>query len=368
MYLSEAISNITENIKNVIFMMSFLVIGFTGITLTDSMIYSTSLQAQNELNVNGNNILSIEFNKVHSGRKIQKIFNGMNYKLSMSRELFLNIGASPFSDSVSKVIGVDEYKLKGMTYESIDRFSGNVVVISDESMLRDNVFVNAVPFKVIGKIKNKRTDFLDSLGISTAKIKSSYVIPLKTVQRLALDDYISSVDLIKQNEITQEDIVIVKKLLLKNDIDDYTIHSVLDAKKTVENVFDRFSVLINSVYILLTGMVVIIVMVSCRKIFQSRSIEFALKVIHGIDKKTITRIVIIEVLLLILASSLLATIVTTILIHIISKVFAMDMHIRLFMISISFIIVMISCYTISVFSGKQFFNINPVSLIKKNSL
>lgn len=368
MYLSEAIYNITENFKNVIFMMSFLVIGFTGITLTDSLIYSTSLQAQNELNVNGNNTLSIKFNKAHSGRKIQKIFNGMNYKLAMSRELFFNIDISPFSDNVSKIIGVDEYKLKDMTYEAIDRFSGNVVVISDELLIRDNVFVNAVPFKVIGKIKNKRTDFLDSLGISTNKINSNYVIPLKTMHRLVLDDYITGVDLIKQNEITQEDITIVKKLLLNNNIDDYTIHSVLDAKKTVENVFDRFSVLTNSVYILLTGMVVIIVMVSCRRIFQSRTIEFALKVIHGIDKKTIIRIVIIEVLLLTLTSTLLATIVTAILIHILSKMFEMDMHIRLFMISISFMIVMISCYTISVFSGKQFFNINPVSLIKKNSL
>lgn len=61
MYLLESISNIIENIKSVIFMMSFLVIWFTGITFTDSMRYCTSLQTLAELNVNGDEVLSVEF-------------------------------------------------------------------------------------------------------------------------------------------------------------------------------------------------------------------------------------------------------------------------------------------------------------------
>lgn len=370
MYLSESINNIIENIRNVIFMITFLVIGFSGIALTDSMIYSTSLQAESELNVNGNDVLSIDFSKAHSGSKIEKIFNGGIFTLSKTKESFFYIGASPFSDDMKLVLGVDAYKLNAIAPGSEQEFKDNVIIVPYDSSLNidDKLYLNGVPFKVIGKIKKRNTDFLDSLGISTAKFDSRYLIPLKTMYRLVLDDYINSVALIKQKEIESEDIRLVKKILNGNGIDDYSIHSVLDAKKTVENVFNRFAVLTNSVYVMLTFMVVIIVMVSCRKIFQNRTIEFALKVIHGIDKKVIIRIVILEVIIIAFVSSVISVLITMILIFFISHFFQIEMHIRLLMTSVSFLTVIISCYMISIYSGNQFFNINPVSLIKRNSL
>lgn len=372
MYLSESTNNILENFKNVIFMMSFLVIGFTGITLTDSMIYSTSLQAQAELNVNGNEVLSVDFSKPHSGNKISSIFNVNTnaYSLSKIKEMFFFIGASPFVEDMKLVLGVDNYKLRTLMPESNIEFKGSIIIVPDDAPYNegDNIFLNGVPFKVIGKHKPKKTAFLDSLGISTSKYSSRYLIPLETMFRLALDDNISSIDLIKNEQISPEDITLVKKILSDNDIKEYSIHSVLDAKETVEKVFDRFSVLTNSVYILLTVMVVVIVMVSCRKIFQSRTIEFALKVIHGIDKKIIIRIVILEVIIVIFASSIVSVFITTTLIYLISQFFQIEMHIRLLMISISFITVILSCYMISIYSGNQFFNINPIDLIKKNSV
>ncbi|WP_190284587.1 FtsX-like permease family protein [Citrobacter sp. S-77] len=350
-------------------MMSFLVIGFTGITLTDSMIYSTSLQAQTELNVNGDEVLSVDFSKPYSGKKIEILFNEYAYTLSKIKETFFFIGSSPFSDDMKLVVGVDEHKFNSLLPESKIEFKGTVVIVPNDAPFNkgENIFLNGVPFKVIGKVKRKKTDFLDSLGISTVKFNSKYLIPLETMYRLVLDDQINSVDFIKKEQIVPEDIAIVKKIFLDNDVKDFSIHSVLDAKETVKKVFDRFSILTNSVYILLTIMVVVIVMVSCRKIFQSRTTEFALKIIHGIDKKIIIRIVIVEVILITLASSLMSTFLTVILIHIISQLFEIKMHIRLFMISGSFIIVVISCYLTSIFSGNQFFKINPVNLIK-NSL
>lgn len=370
MYLSESVKNIIENIRNVLFMITFLVIGFTGIALTDSMIYSTSLQAESELNVNGNDVLSVDFSKAHSGKRIEKLFEEDVFTLSKIKEAFFYIGESPFSEDMKLVLGVDVYKLNVIAPGHEQEFKDNVVIVPYDSPFRenDNVYLNSVPFKVIGKVKKKNTDFLDSLGISTAKFDSRYLIPLETMYRLVLDDYINSVDLIKQKEIESKDIGIVKKILNDNGIDDYSIHSVLDAKKTVENVFNRFAVLTNSVYVMLTFMVVIIVMVSCRKIFQNRTIEFALKVIHGIDKKIIIRIVILEVIIIAFVSSFLSVLITMILILFISHFFQIEMHIRLLMTSVSFLTVIISCYMISIYSGNQFFNINPVSLIKRNSL
>ncbi|MEB0968003.1 FtsX-like permease family protein [Citrobacter braakii] len=350
-------------------MMSFLVIGFTGITLTDSMIYSTSLQAQAELNVNGDEVLSVDFSKPYSGKKIEMLFNDEAYTLSKIKEMFFFIGSSPFSDDMKLVVGVDKHKFNSLLPDNKVEFKGSVIIVPNDAPFNkgENVFLNGVPFKVIGKVKRKKTDFLDSLGISTAKFNSKYLIPLETMYRLVLDDHISSVDFIKKEQIAPEDIALVKKVLSDNDVNDFSIHSVLDAKETVKKVFDRFSILTNSVYILLTIMVVVIIVVSCRKIFQSRTIEFSLKIIHGIDKKIIIRIVIVEVVLIILASILMSTFLTTMLIHILSKIFEIKMHIRLFMISASFIIVVISCYLTSIFSGNQFFKINPVKLIK-NSL
>ncbi|EEK7814156.1 ABC transporter permease [Salmonella enterica subsp. enterica serovar Montevideo] len=370
MYLSESINNIIENIKNFIFMISFLVIGFTGIALTDSMIYSTSLQAESELNVNGNDVLSIDFSKTYSGERITKLFNGDVFTLSKMKEAFFHVGDSPFSEEMKLVLGVDIYKLNNIAPGNEENFKDNVVVVPYDSPFNkgDNIFLNGVPFKVIGKVKNKKTDFLDSLGISTTKFNSRYLIPVQTMYRLILDDYIKSVDLIKKEEISLADIEFVRKIFADNDITDYSVHSVLDAKKTVENVFNRFSVLTNSVYVMLTIMAVIIVTVSCRKIFQNRTIEFALKVIHGIDKRIIIRIVILEVIITVIASSLISIFITMILIYFMSQLFQIDMHIRLLMISVSFMIVIVSCYMVSIYSGNQFFNINPVSLIKKNSL
>jgi len=370
MYFSESIKNIIENIRNVLFMITFLVIGFTGIALTDSMIYSTSLQAESELNVNGNDTLSIDFSKAHSGKRIDKLFKEDVFTLSKLKEAFFYIGESPFTEDMKLVLGVDVYKLNVIAPGTEYEFKDNVVIVPHDSPFSkdENIYLNGVPFKVIGKIKKKNTDFLDSLGISTAKFDSRYLIPLKTMYRLVLDDYINSVDLIKQKQIESEDIKLVEKIFHDNRIDDYSIHSVLDAKKTVENVFNRFAVLTNSVYVMLTFMVVIIVMVSCRKIFQNRTIEFALKVIHGIDKKMIIRIVILEVIMITFISSVISVLITMVLIFFISQLFQIEMHIRLLMTSFSFITVIISCYMISIYSGNQFFNINPVSLIKKNSL
>lgn len=351
-------------------MMSFLVIGFTGITVTDSMIYSTSLQAQAELNVNGDEVLSVDFSKPHSGNKIERIFNKSSYALSKIKNMFLFIGASPFSEDMKLVVGIDDNKLHILAPERKMEFKGSVIIVPDDTTFSegDNVYLNGVPFKVIGKLKKKKTDFLDSLGLSVAKYNSRYLIPLETMFRLVLDNHINSIDLIKNDKIAPEDIASVKNILLDNDINEYSIHSVLDAKEAVEKVFDRFSVLTNSVYILLTIMVVVIVMVSCRKIFQSRTIEFALKVIHGIDKKTIIRIVILEVIIVIFASSIISIFMTTVLIYLTSHFFQIEMHIRLLMISISFITVILSCYMTSIYSGNQFFNVNPVNLIKKNSV
>lgn len=370
MYLSESIKNIIENIRNVLFMVTFLVIGFTGIALTDSMIYSTSLQAESELNVNGNDVLSVGFSKTHSGQRIEKLFEEDVFTISKIKEAFFYIGESPFTEDMKLVLGADAFKLNAIAPGNEQEFEGNVVFVPYDSPFNenDNLYLNGVPFKVIGKIKKKNTDFLDSLGISTAKFDSRYLIPLKTMCRLVLDDYINSVDLIKQKEIESEDIGLVKKILSGNGIDDYSIHSVLDAKKTVENVFNRFAVLTNSVYVMLTSMVVIIVMVSCRKIFQNRTVEFALKVIHGIDKKIIIRIVILEIIIIAFASSVISVLITMVLIYFISYYFQIDMHIRLLMTSVSFTTVIFSCYMISIYSGNQFFKINPVSLIKKNCL
>ena len=62
-YTSDALQNLYENRKNIILFVIFLVISFTGIIVTDSLIYSVSQKAESELNINGDNVITVNLQK-----------------------------------------------------------------------------------------------------------------------------------------------------------------------------------------------------------------------------------------------------------------------------------------------------------------
>jgi Predicted permease. len=370
MYFSEAFQNILENKKNIMVILVFLIISFTGIATTDSLIYSTSKKAESELSLNGSNIITVNFNEKISSKRINVLFKNNDYSLSRTKKVVYRSGTSPYSDELKVVMGIDKTKLSIRKININTPFEGNVILLSDSQVLNSPkpFFLNGIQFQPVGIIEKKKTEFLDSLGLSTFGENIGYIIPLETMFRLTLDDTIDSIDFVKDKEIGQNDIEHIKNKLLNNNINNFTIYSALDAKMAVERVLDRFSLLTNSIYTLLTVMMLIIITMVCRKTFQSRSTEFALKVIHGIDKAVITRTVIVELMIITFLGLLASVALTIILTYTLSSFLGLVLLFRPVMISFSFVLVIIASYASGLQVGTYFFRQNPVDIIKKRTL
>ncbi len=99
-------------------------------------------------------------------------------------------------------------------------------------------------------------------------------------------------------------ITVVKNQLNKYNIGGYTLTTSLDAREVVERVLNRFSLLTNSIYILLTITAIISSIIVCKRNFYSRATEFALKIIHGIPYGNIQIIVVIETFFTVIISLL----------------------------------------------------------------
>ncbi|HCQ9025316.1 TPA: hypothetical protein OMI62_004559 [Escherichia coli] len=366
MYISEAFQNLLENKKNIAVILIFFVLSFSGIAVTDSLIYSTSKKAEMELSLSGSNIITIDFNTKVSEKKIDTIFYDESYFISKSKKAPFYTGTSPFSNDIKMVLGTDKIKLSNRGIEIPSLFENNAILIAEEAGHWNDkiIFLNGIPFKIAGEIKNKKTEFLDSLGLSSFRDNINYIIPIETMFRLTLDDTIDTIDVVKDSDINSEDIVKIKKKLIDNNITDFTIRSILDAKEAVGNVLNRFALLTNSVYTLLTVMMLVIIVTVCRRAFQSRSTEFALKVIHGIDKRIIIHTVIIEMILITLAGVFFSIISTIILMHCLSLYLSIALFFRPVMIGLSFLVVIFASYTVGIHSGTYFFKQNPVDLIK----
>ena len=290
----DALQNLYENRKNAIVFMIFLVMNFTGIIVTDSLIYSVSQRAETELTISGDKIISVDFRTPVSITKINSIFSGANYDISVSKKNYFIMGNSPYSDNVEVVVGVDQKRISLWGISSALPFQGDVAIVNDKSQDgRDNLFIAGIPFDVVGYKKDRPTVFLDSLGLGGHDSYGSVFIPIDTMFRLSLDNNIDNVNFIKCKEVNIEDVMWIEKKLNKNGIDNFSVTSYLDAKRAVNNVLSRFNILTNSIYILLTVMSLVIVYTISRRNYQLRGTEFALKIIHGVDKKLIILIVII---------------------------------------------------------------------------
>lgn len=365
-YIHDALNNLFENRKSAIVLVIFLVISFMGIIITDSIIFSVSKKAEAELTINNDNVVSISFQTSINQAKIEEKLKFIPYKLSFSQKKYFTVGDSPYTDQIASVIGVDDKKIKMWDISTTRPFEGNVVILTKEKYQdKKYTFIDGIPFIIIGKKENKKTDFLDSLGLINTSGEQGYIIPLKTMQRLTLENSIDNVDFIKDKEISSNDIYNIKDILNKNLISNYDIRSYFDAKDAVDNVLQRFNVLTNTIYMLLTLMALVIINIVSRRNFELRKTEFALKIIHGISINTITIIVAIEITIISLIGACLSLLLSYITLSILSIVLKTGILFRFQMISISLTIVIVASYISCIYSGRSFFKLNPVELIKK---
>lgn len=369
-YITEAILNLKENIKYTVTFILFLSLSFLGIVIIDSLIYSVSTQAEKELKTNGNNIMSIDFYTPASVDFIKNILSKCCANLSFSQHSFLNGGISPYSSDGFPIMAVDKKGISLIMGEKFKRdlFEGNVTIYKSNTQTASNntesIFLNGLPFKIIG-IKNKsKTEFIDSLGLSINNSNEKYYIPLDTLFRFNLSNEVDNVKIIMDKDITSDMITIVENILNKNNITRYTITTSLDARRIVDQVLNRFSLLTNSIYVLLTTTAIFSSIAVCKRNFQSRATEFSLKLIHGISYRDIKTIVTIETVFTVFVSLLLSMSISTLTIISLSELLYIDVRIRWVMILISLTIVLLICFIANFYYSNKMFKINPIELIK----
>ncbi|EGL7863547.1 hypothetical protein IRJ69_004770 [Escherichia coli] len=181
LYIKEAGLNIKEN-KSIFTFVFFLLVSFTGITVTDSLIFSVSRQAESELKINGDNVISIKLDIPVNKEKIYRLLYTEERSVFFEKSLFVNIGESPFSEKTGMIVGLDR-GMFGMPQFNIKNPSGNEIILNQSTLNTfshpvDYIFVNGIPFKITGVLTNKKTDFLDSLGLTEHSARKNYIVSI----------------------------------------------------------------------------------------------------------------------------------------------------------------------------------------------
>lgn len=365
--ICDAFLNLYENRKSFIVFTIFLIISFTGIIVTDSLIYSVSQRAESELKIQGDNVITIDFRTPVTIEKVNSFFSSEPYSISFSKRSYLNFGGSPLSEEIHTITGVDPLRIKLWGIKTSKEFTGNVIIFP-ASKRQPSSYINGIPFYSVATMNSRSTDFLDSLGLKNNNHSQNIVMPLETMFRFTIDNNIDNVELIKKTEVTNSDITSIMNILTIHGINDYNISSYLDAKETVRNVMNRFSILTNAVYIMLTIMALVVVHTIINRNFQLRNTEFAIKVIHGVNKNIMILVVVIETFIVTIASVCLSLFISYIMKFFLSRLLHAEIVFRFNMVLISLLLVIAVCNISGILSGLSFFKKNPLQILKERML
>ena len=368
LFVKESCLNILEYGKQTAFFIFVLSLSLTGVCVVDSSISSVSKKAEDELKIDSANTILITFRDAPLAQQAEAVFRGKDQILSYEKNsrLAVRVFSNTYSGAkVISVIGTDKQStlIERMGLSNI--FNGNVAIIKGEceKISGYEIQVGGIPFKVIGCDPIKNTSFLDSLGLGGAKNEALY-LPLDTVMRIESDSHVDRLTVRLKSDVSLDDMnyflaILNNKFKASGDVSSY-----LTAKQTVDNVISRFSLLSSFIYLFLLISSSIIVVMMCRKIFDERQTEFALKIIHGVNINIITVQVCIEFLIKSLIAFILSAIFSVSILNLLSYYIKVDIYTRFNIVLIIYIIVFISGLLTSVLCGRGFYKINPVSLIR----
>lgn len=355
----ESIINTYENRRVFIPFIIFISLSFLGIIITDSLIFSSTVAAQDELKINGDDTLTIYFDEAQDKDRILNIFNH-EIEVTAEKYAYIKIGENPFKANIRAIHGVE--KIENVIF-SDDR---NEIIIKNSLFPEDvsEVYLNGLPFKIIKKIGKKRTDFLDSLGLNSNINTASLFIPLKTLSRLTLSNKINSINLRFGEKINERHLEFAKDILISHNIINYNMHSYMDAKKTVDTVIDRFYILTNTIYILLFLTSCILTISLCKKNFHYRCTEFAIKIIHGVSPRQIAQITFTETIILIIISVITSCITSWLVLYKLSDLVGMVINIRLKVLILTSTMIAMVAIISNIMLGVFLYKRNPLNIIR----
>ncbi|UIN07930.1 hypothetical protein LGL88_02820 [Yersinia ruckeri] len=367
-FFYESFLSLREYGKQTVFFVCFLSLSLCGICVVDSAIYSVGKKAENELRIDGVNTVLISFRMPPSMQEVDLKLKNSRLEVLYEKNSMLVVNktaGSDFPQGFLPVTGIEKNASLITNLGLTDRFNGNVAVIKGNCtrIMPDFVQISRMPFKIIGCKPFNTTSFLDSLGLGEVKSDTIY-IPLDTVMRLELDSKINNATIKSQRTVTNDDVNYYKKLIQEKFKSGGDVTSYLNAKNAVENVVSRFGLLSNFIYIFLLISSVSIIVIMCRKMFDERRTEFALKIIHGISVRVITAQVCTEMFIKSLASLVLSLLLSFCLLQLLIYYINVELLVRIRTVAMVYIIVFISGFITSVLCGRGFYKMNPVTLIR----
>ncbi len=345
--LKESLHNIQEN-KNMMYLYLFvLILSFTGVIITDSLINSVAKTAQSELRDEGDSIITINFHMPKSRYQMAVILSQMEIRdMLFRKKTFFQVGENPYATQLKKITGVESKDMlfDGMISDFGIREKDSVAIRGNNFLKKKVVYINGIPFKTYNIAAKRKTTFLDSLGLNSLQEDGDFFIPLETALRLSLSNEIDSVKLVLKKEVDASYLLQLNELLKKNGVDDYSIISFIDAKKVVDNVLNRFSLLTNIMYFFLTITSVITAKSMSKKMFQYRSTEFALKILNGINGKIVCFVIFTESIVVALFSLLMSLLVSFGILVTVSNIISVKLMMRYDVLALSvFVIVFFLC-------------------------
>ncbi|MCR1124463.1 hypothetical protein MOQ27_20755 [Escherichia coli] len=169
------------------------------------------------------------------------------YKSLSAQKLIYSMVKHLTMTNLYPVTGIDALGLSinKITTNNME-FNGDVAIVSEDSPYLHNgiVFLNGIPFKIIGVIPKMKMDFLDSLGLSKYQSNNQLFVPLSTLFRFKLSSNIDNVKIVLSDKVGENDINTTKKTLGEEKIPEYNIITALDVRTTVDKVLNRFSMLL----------------------------------------------------------------------------------------------------------------------------
>lgn len=282
--IKEAWFSVLENKRKNFFFIIFISMTMTAACIISSTIFSVRIQAEKELQVTGNNIITVNIVNSLSAIATEKIARHLQqaftYKIGRLKQVFISSTLSPWPNDKTLVMGIDNDWLATLPEITTRSLSGNNRVIGYNDNPESSRYINHIPFKINGYYRIPTTNFLSSLGLSGNEQSREIYIPLQTAIRYSKDNSINQLRIILPHPVTENDISQVREYLSQH-IHNFTLTSVLSAKVAVDNVINNFKLLYSSVYFILLSINILIAFTTVRKNFTERKIELSLKIIYG---------------------------------------------------------------------------------------
>ncbi|EEZ4535807.1 ABC transporter permease, partial [Escherichia coli O157] len=202
--LKESLQNIKEN-KSMMYLYLFvLILSFTGVIITDSLINSVAKTAQSELRDEGNSIITINFHIPKSRYQMAVVLSQMEIKdMVFSKKFFFQVGETPYTTQLKKITGIEskDVLFGGIVSKFWIKEKNSVAIRNNNLFNKRIIYINGIPFKAYNIAAKRKTTFLDSLGLNSLQEDSDFFIPLETALRLTLSNEIDSVKLILKKEV-----------------------------------------------------------------------------------------------------------------------------------------------------------------------